>query len=484
MINLNEEELINNINIVLNDLDTLCEDEKIKKIIDNLELFKQLKEELSTLFEIYLIKKINNWKQSETLKNICIKVLENEEIFVRIQELEDITLLIVDNLAHYENRLIFRVRHSNNVEIIYECLEYQKDREKYIEIIEKNEDILKNKNMYKVVNNYKMLSYERVLFENVIKILKKNVDKLQIEEITHIIEEIDSTLYIKNIIDKREVNLQEEDKQTLKLYAKIMIPIKAEKNSELLKDDELVKAFLDGRIMDDELSSIVANAIPVEEFEKLLFNIGIESKSKLIEDIKIDELEPEEKQVIDKMLEKAGIKIYTKNINVEDDSNYLVTVKDLKGFYEETEAEELYNAKEELYKVSLKESKNGIKLTNEQKKVYREVSDIINMMTRKMKEKVNSKIVDFIERNKDNRKKSNINPNIKLKEQKIDKNTKTIMALIYRDYICTDEEKRKILEDENNKLEEEKSEKQKNQKKQNMLHKKILEIQNKIIKKK
>ena len=36
MINLNEEELINNINIVLNDLDTLCDDELIKKIIDNI----------------------------------------------------------------------------------------------------------------------------------------------------------------------------------------------------------------------------------------------------------------------------------------------------------------------------------------------------------------------------------------------------------------------------------------------------------------
>lgn len=261
-----------------------------------------------------------------------------------------------------------------------------------------------------------------------------------------------------------------------------MIPIKAEKNIEMLKEDELVKAFLDGRIMDDKLSLIVANAIPVNEFEKLLFSIGVESKSKLIDDIEIKELEPSERLVVDEMLEKAGIKIYTKNKYVEDDNNYLVTLEDLKKFYGEIEVDELYNTREELYKLSLQESKNEIKLTNEQKRTYREVSDIIKMMTRKMREKVNSQIIEFIERNRDDKKKSSINPNVKLKEQKIDRKTKAIMALIYRDYICADEERKKILEEEKVKLE--KLSKEKQEKKKNILHKKIVEIHNRIREKK
>lgn len=484
MINLNEEELINNINIVLNDLDTLCDDELIKKIIDNIELFKLFQEKLNILLEKYLIKRKNDKKQSEIsekLKICFIKIIEKQKIFGKIQELQDIVLLIINNLAHYENRLIFRVRHSTEIEMIFECLEYQKNREEYIKIIERN-SISQDKRLNKVLNNYENLSYERILFENVIRILKTNIDKISTEDITQIIKKIDSTLYIKNIIDKREENLQEEDKKTLKLYAKTMIPIKAEKNIEMLKEDELVKAFLDGRIMEDKLSLIVANAIPVNEFEKLLFSIGVESKSKLIDDIEMKALEPSEQMVVDEMFEKAGIKIYTKNKYVEDDNNCLVTLEDLKKFYSEIQVDELYNTREELYKLSLQESKNKIKLTNEQKRTYREVSDIIKMMTRKMREKVNSQIIEFIERNRDDKKKSSINPNVKLKEQKIDRKTKVILALIYRDYICADEERKKILEEEKIKLE--KSAKEKQEKKSPLLHKKIIEIQNRICKKK
>ena len=99
-----------------------------------------------------------------------------------------------------------------------------------------------------------------------------------------------------------------------------------------------------------------------------------------------------------------------------------------------------------------------------------------------MREKVNSQIIEFIERNRDDKKKSSINPNVKLKEQKIDRKTKVILALIYRDYICADEERKKILEEEKIKLD--KSSKEKQEKKSPLLHKKIIEIQNRICKKK
>ena len=62
MVNLNEEELINDINKILNELNTLGEEKAIKDIIDNLEVFKQLKERLDTLSEKYLIKKMNEKK--------------------------------------------------------------------------------------------------------------------------------------------------------------------------------------------------------------------------------------------------------------------------------------------------------------------------------------------------------------------------------------------------------------------------------------
>ena len=63
MVNLNEEELINDINKILNELNTLGEEKAIKDIIDNLEVFKQLKERLDTLSEKYLIKKMNEKKK-------------------------------------------------------------------------------------------------------------------------------------------------------------------------------------------------------------------------------------------------------------------------------------------------------------------------------------------------------------------------------------------------------------------------------------
>ena len=61
----------------------------------------------------------------------------------------------------------------------------------HIKIVEKNNNLSQNKKLNKVLNNYENLSYERILFENVIRILKANIDKIQVEDITQIIEKID-----------------------------------------------------------------------------------------------------------------------------------------------------------------------------------------------------------------------------------------------------------------------------------------------------
>ncbi len=80
--------------------------------------------------------------------------------------------------------------------------------------------------------------------------------------------------------------------------------------------------------------------------------------------------------------------------------------------------------------------------------VYVDISIIIKMMPIEMREKISKSFINFIEKNKSNNYVSNINPKIPIREQNIRKETKEMLGIIYRDYLCSNEERNKLLKQE------------------------------------
>lgn len=100
------------------------------------------------------------------------------------------------------------------------------------------------------------------------------------------------------------------------------------------------------------------------------------------------------------------------------------------------------------------------------KKEYQEALAEVNVILENTEEELINKIPNnfkkLIKDNMDNTHKIELQSDKELTEQNIKKETKQILALIYRDYLCTKEEKRKLIlqeQKEREKLEEEKREK-------------------------
>lgn len=94
--------------------------------------------------------------------------------------------------------------------------------------------------------------------------------------------------------------------------------------------------------------------------------------------------------------------------------------------------------------------------------VYVDISVIISMMSDEMRRKISKSFIKFIEENKDANYVSNINPKVPLNQQNLRKETKELMGVIYRDYLCSSEEREKLLQaeaEELRMLEEEKRKK-------------------------
>lgn len=70
------------------------------------------------------------------------------------------------------------------------------------------------------------------------------------------------------------------------------------------------------------------------------------------------------------------------------------------------------------------------------KKVFTDISIIIGMMPEILKEKIDYKFIKIIEKYKDKEYKSNINPKIPLKNQELNHDTKVLLALIYKQFLC------------------------------------------------
>ena len=98
-------------------------------------------------------------------------------------------------------------------------------------------------------------------------------------------------------------------------------------------------------------------------------------------------------------------------------------------------------------------------MNNLNSEIYVDISVIISMMPTEMKSKISNNFINFIENNKSNNYISNINPKIPLKEQNIRKETKEMMGIIYRDYLCNDKERINLLQQEKRELEKLETEK-------------------------
>ena len=79
------------------------------------------------------------------------------------------------------------------------------------------------------------------------------------------------------------------------------------------------------------------------------------------------------------------------------------------------------------------------------RRAFADVSIIINMMSKSMRDKIDPEFIKFIEENKDVKYISNIKTNIPIMNQNIEQNTQTILAFIYREYICSSIERKELL---------------------------------------
>ena len=91
-------------------------------------------------------------------------------------------------------------------------------------------------------------------------------------------------------------------------------------------------------------------------------------------------------------------------------------------------------------------------MNNINSEIYVDISVIISMMPIEMKSKISNSFINFIENNKSKNYVSNINPDIPLKEQNIRKETKEMLGIIYRDYLCSNEERINLLKEEEKEL--------------------------------
>lgn len=87
--------------------------------------------------------------------------------------------------------------------------------------------------------------------------------------------------------------------------------------------------------------------------------------------------------------------------------------------------------------------------------VYADISVIVGMMPDKLKKRISKEFINFIEENKDDTYVSNINPRVPLKKQSVRKETKEVMAIIYREYLCSAIKREELLDEDEEALKNE-----------------------------
>lgn len=83
-------------------------------------------------------------------------------------------------------------------------------------------------------------------------------------------------------------------------------------------------------------------------------------------------------------------------------------------------------------------------MTDEYKNSLSEVSIVLKSLSTDMRNKIPKSLLNFIEENKSKMYIPNFNMKLSLSEQNLIKETKVILSLIYRSYLCDEETRRKL----------------------------------------
>ena len=83
---------------------------------------------------------------------------------------------------------------------------------------------------------------------------------------------------------------------------------------------------------------------------------------------------------------------------------------------------------------------------------FSEVYDIIYHMDEKMYKKIPNNFIELVKQNRDESYKVNIDYNKSINEQELMKETRIILSIIYRDYICDKKEKEALIVKEKEEL--------------------------------
>ena len=91
-------------------------------------------------------------------------------------------------------------------------------------------------------------------------------------------------------------------------------------------------------------------------------------------------------------------------------------------------------------------------MVNITKQVCNEVYDIIYHMENKLFNKIPKEFIKVIEQNRDENMKVNIDYSKSINEQKLQRGTRVVLSLIYRDYLCSEEERKTLIEKDQEEL--------------------------------
>ena len=87
-------------------------------------------------------------------------------------------------------------------------------------------------------------------------------------------------------------------------------------------------------------------------------------------------------------------------------------------------------------------------MTLEYKQSLKEVDTILNFMGKEYINKLPDKLISFIKENMDSTYISEINVNTPINEQILKNDTRILLSLIYRNYWCSEEKKKLLLEED------------------------------------
>ena len=100
-----------------------------------------------------------------------------------------------------------------------------------------------------------------------------------------------------------------------------------------------------------------------------------------------------------------------------------------------------------------------MEITKEQKMAYKEVIEVLKYVPQEDVNKISKEKLDFYKNNMDNNYNFEIDINKDFEEQNLSETAKVILAIIFRDYWATPEQKEKILKKEKYDIEKKEQEK-------------------------